>query len=137
MANTLHACDAARGVPVNPKPDYTVQATANTTAKTTSTRPVAPSAPFEDNVNAALVQTLARSLNTSLTVLITVGAMLLLGGVTIREFLLVILIGVISGTYSSIGIASQVLVSWEQGDFGRWFGFLHSREADIAEPPSA
>ncbi len=93
---------------------------------------IAPSAPFPDNVNAALIQTMARSLNTSLTVLITVGAMLLLGGVTIREFLLVILIGVISGTYSSIGIASQVLVSWEQGDFARWFRWMRSREADTA-----
>jgi preprotein translocase SecF subunit len=92
----------------------------------------APQSPFPDNVNAALVQTMARSLNTSLTVLITVLAMLLLGGVTIREFLLVILIGVISGTYSSIGIASQVLVSWEEGDFARWFRLLHNREADTA-----
>lgn len=88
---------------------------------------VAPHAPFEDNVNAALVQTLSRSLNTSLTVLITVGAMLLLGGVTIREFLLVILIGVISGTYSSIAIASQVLVAWEKGDFRRWYHRLVRR----------
>ncbi|MEX2229744.1 MAG: protein translocase subunit SecF [Dehalococcoidia bacterium] len=81
---------------------------------------VAPNAPFEDNVNAALVQTLARSLNTSITVLITVMAMLLLGGVTIRDFLLVILIGVISGVYSSIAIAAQVLVAWENDDFRRW-----------------
>lgn len=97
---------------------------------------VSPHAPFEDNVNAALVQTLARSMNTSMTVLITVGAMLLLGGVTIREFLLVILIGVISGTYSSIAIASQVLVAWEKGDFRRWFDRWF-RRGERTEPGTA
>jgi preprotein translocase subunit SecF len=80
----------------------------------------APNASLAENVNAALLQTMARSFNTSLTVLITVLAMLFLGGVTIREFLLVILVGVLAGTYSSIGIAAQLLVAWEEGDFRRW-----------------
>src|SRR5262249_20425684 len=57
---------------------------------------------FEQVVNASLVQTLARSLNTSLTVLITLSALTLFGGVTIREFTLALLIGIFSGTYSSI-----------------------------------
>ncbi len=83
---------------------------------------LAPSAPLAENVNAALVQTLGRSLNTSTTVLLTVVAMLLLGGESIREFLLVLLVGIISGTYSSIGVAAQLLVSWEEGDFSRLFG---------------
>jgi preprotein translocase subunit SecF len=48
--------------------------------------------------------------------LFTIGALLLLGGSTIQNFLLVLLIGVIAGTYSSIFIASQILVSWEEGD---------------------
>jgi preprotein translocase subunit SecF len=80
---------------------------------------LAPTAPLADNVNAALVQTIGRSLNTSITVLLTVLALLLLGGVTIQSFLLVLLVGIVSGTYSSIGVAAQLLVSWEQGDFGR------------------
>lgn len=79
----------------------------------------APDAPLPENVNAALIQTLARSLNTSITLLLTVLALLLLGGVTIQSFLLVLLVGVIFGTYSSIGIAAQLLVSWEEGDFRR------------------
>ena len=81
----------------------------------------APAASLAENVNSALLQTMARSLNTSITVLITVAAMLALGGVTIQEFLLVILVGVIAGVYSSIGIAAQLLVAWEEGDFDRWF----------------
>ncbi len=81
-----------------------------------------PHAPFASNVNAALVQTIARSINTSTTVLLTVATMLLLGGTTIASFLLVIFVGVAAGTYSSIGIASQLLVAWEVGDLARVFG---------------
>ena len=81
---------------------------------------LSPHASFGDNVNAALLQTLSRSLNTSLTLLLTVTAMLLLGGDTVRTFLLTILVGVIVGTYSSIAIAAQLLVAWESGDFSRW-----------------
>ena len=86
----------------------------------------APSASLHNNVNAAIMQTIARSLNTSITVLITVAAMLALGGVTIQSFLLVILIGIIAGTYSSIGIAAQLLVSWEDGEFDRLFFWRRS-----------
>jgi preprotein translocase subunit SecF len=78
-------------------------------------------------VNASLTETLARSLNTSITVVLTVLALLLIGGVTIREFLLVLLVGVISGTYSSIGVASQVLVAWENRDVPRFFNRLFGR----------
>ncbi len=70
-------------------------------------------------VNVSLTETLARSLNTSITLLFTIGALLLLGGTTIQDFLLVLLVGVIAGTYSSIFIASQILVSWEEGDLSR------------------
>jgi len=91
---------------------------------------LAPNARLEENVNAALVQTLGRSFNTSITVLLTVLTMLLLGGVTIQEFLLVLLIGVLSGVYSSVAIAAQLLVSWENGDFERlWARFRGRREA--------
>ena len=70
-------------------------------------------------VNLSISETLGRSLNTSLTLLFTLLALLLFGGQTIREFLLVLLIGVIVGTYSSIGIASQFLIAWEYGDLRR------------------
>jgi preprotein translocase subunit SecF len=73
-------------------------------------------ATFEVTVNNSLVQTLARSLNTSLTVLFTLLALALFGGVTIKEFVLVLLIGIASGTYSSIFNASALLVVWEDWD---------------------
>ncbi len=73
---------------------------------------------FEQVVNASLVQTLARSLNTSLTVLITLTALTVFGGVTIREFTLALLVGIFSGTYSSIFNASMLLVIWEKGELG-------------------
>jgi preprotein translocase SecF subunit len=73
---------------------------------------------FEQVVNASLVQTMARSLNTSLTVLITLSALTLFGGVSIRDFTLTLLIGIFSGTYSSIFNASMLLVIWEKGELG-------------------
>lgn len=80
-----------------------------------------PNRTLVDNVNVSISETISRSLNTSLTLLFTLLALLLLGGSTIREFLLVLLIGVVVGTYSSVGIASQMLVAWDQGDFRRLF----------------
>jgi preprotein translocase SecF subunit len=71
---------------------------------------------FEVTVNESLLQTLDRSLSTSLTVIFTLVALLLLGGSTIQSFVLVLLIGIISGTYSSIAIASQILVEWHYHD---------------------
>jgi preprotein translocase subunit SecF len=72
--------------------------------------------PFEDVVNHSLVQTLTRSLNTSLTVILTLIVLMLFGGVTIRTFVLALLIGITTGTYSSIFIASMLLVSWQLGE---------------------
>jgi preprotein translocase subunit SecF len=83
---------------------------------------------LSDNVNVALVETLARSLNTSVTLLLTVLTLLFLGGPTIREFLVTMLVGIIVGTYSSIAIAAQVLVAWEEGDFGRIRNKLFNRK---------
>jgi preprotein translocase SecF subunit len=80
-----------------------------------------PTAALRENVNAALLQTMARSFNTSLTLLLTAVAMLLLGGATIQSFLLVIVIGVTVGTFSSIALAAQLLVAWDEGDFNRIF----------------
>jgi preprotein translocase SecF subunit len=73
---------------------------------------------FDEVVNASLVQTMARSLNTSLTVLFTLSALTLFGGDSIRPFTLALLIGVFSGTYSSIFNASMLLVIWEHGELG-------------------
>ncbi len=84
---------------------------------------------FAQNVNVSISETIGRSLNTSLTVLIVLLALLLFGGATIRTFLLVLVIGVIAGTYSSIAVASQVLVAWENGDFGRMLPFRRSAAA--------
>jgi preprotein translocase SecF subunit len=72
---------------------------------------------FDQVVNASLIQTMARSLNTSLTVLFTLTALTLFGGASIRSFTLALLIGIFSGTYSSIFNASMLLVIWERGEF--------------------
>ena len=78
-----------------------------------------PNRSFSDTVNMSISETISRSLNTSLTVLFTLLALVLFGGQTIKTFLLVLLIGVVAGTYSSIAVASQVLVVWESGDIMR------------------
>lgn len=76
---------------------------------------------FDTVVNASLVQTMTRSLNTSLTVLFTLAALTLFGGESIREFTLALLIGIASGTFSSIFNASMILDVWETGEYKRWF----------------
>jgi preprotein translocase subunit SecF len=75
---------------------------------------------FETTVNFSIVQTFTRSLNTSLTVIFVLLALFLLGGVTIRYFILVLLIGVTTGTYSSVCNASQLLLVWEKHEWGRF-----------------
>jgi preprotein translocase subunit SecF len=65
-------------------------------------------------VNHSILQTAGRSIITSLTVVVTLGALLLLGPPTIRTFALALLLGVVSGTYSSIFNASQILVAWDE-----------------------
>lgn len=64
-------------------------------------------------VNKSLVQTLARSINTSITTIIVVGAILLLGGEAIRTFAFALLVGLVAGTYSSIFIAAQLWLVWK------------------------
>ena len=75
---------------------------------------------FKVVVNNSLVETLSRSFNTSLTTLVMVLALLLFVGVSIQNFAAVLLIGVIAGTYSSLFVAPQLLVTWETG---KWGGF--------------
>ena len=76
--------------------------------------------PLAGIVNTSIMESIGRSLNTSVTTLSVLLALLLFGGPTIRGLLLVLAIGVVVGTYSSICIASQLLVMWEQGEVGRF-----------------
>jgi preprotein translocase subunit SecF len=71
---------------------------------------------FDRIVNDAILQTLTRSLNTSLTALLVLFTLLLFGGETIRWFVLALFIGIASGTYSSIFNAAPLLVSWYKWD---------------------
>lgn len=70
---------------------------------------------FAETVNISLLETMARSVNTVLTVLFSLLALFFFGGQTLRDFVVAMLIGVIFGGYSSIFIASQLLVSWSKG----------------------
>ena len=80
-----------------------------------------PNRSLKANANISISQSLSRSLNTSFTLLFTLLALLLFGGPTIKNFLWVLLIGVAAGTYSSIAIATPVLMVWEEGDLRRLF----------------
>jgi preprotein translocase subunit SecF len=77
--------------------------------------------PYETLVNQSIVQTLARSINTQLTVMLTLLALSIFGGETIRHFVITLLIGVFSGTYSSIFNAAPILVVWENKEWRTWF----------------
>jgi preprotein translocase subunit SecF len=92
--------------------------------------------PFSDVVNHSLTQTLARSVNTSITVLLTLITLRLFGGVTIHNFVLALLIGITSGTYSSIFNASLLLYSWEQGELTRFWRNLTGRRTEPATAAS-
>ncbi len=82
---------------------------------------------FESLVNRSIGQTLARSINTSLTVVMTLLALVILGGQTTRLLNVALLIGIVSGTYSSIFNAASILVDWEN--------WLAKRRANA--PPAA
>ncbi len=71
-------------------------------------------ATYDEIVNASVNQTLARSINTSLTTLLTLGALYFLGGVTTKDFVLVMILGVIAGTYSSIFFANTLIALWNE-----------------------
>lgn len=79
--------------------------------------------PFEKLANHSIVQTLQRSINTQLmTSEFMLLALALFGGVTLREFATILMIGLLMGTYSSIFIAAPILVIWENRDWRNWFG---------------
>jgi preprotein translocase subunit SecF len=89
---------------------------------------------FPDAVNHSLLQTMGRSFNTSLTLVFSILALLLLGGDSIRDFLLVLLIGTVTGAYSSIFVASMLLVTWQQGDVPRiWRRITGQRQLQPVE----
>ena len=71
-------------------------------------------ATYDEIVNVSVNQTLARSINTSLTTLLTLGSLYFLGGVTTKDFVLVLIIGVIAGTYSSIFFANTLIALWNE-----------------------
>ncbi len=69
---------------------------------------------FKSIVNESILQTLTRSLNTSLTVILVLIALLIFGGESTRWFVVALLVGILSGTYSSIFNASPLLVLWDE-----------------------
>jgi len=79
---------------------------------------------FAVTVNSSLLETLARSLNTSLTTLCVILALFLFGGSTIHLFVAVLLVGLLSGTYSSLFIAGPLMVTWEKGEWGQLFSWI-------------
>ncbi|MBA2701524.1 MAG: protein translocase subunit SecF [Chloroflexi bacterium] len=72
--------------------------------------------PFPAIVNHSILQTFGRSIMTSLTVIITLLALFLFGGAAISDFILALLLGIVTGTYSSIFVASPLLVDWQAWD---------------------
>lgn len=72
--------------------------------------------PFPQVVNDSILQTLVRSLNTSLTTILVLFTLLIFGGESIRWFVVALLVGIISGTYSSIFNAAPMLVLWDEID---------------------
>ena len=79
---------------------------------------------FETLANRSLLETIHRSLATQLNAIFIMIAILLFGGTTVQRFIAVMLIGLISGTYSSIFNAVPILVSWEMGELGKIIPFL-------------
>lgn len=72
-----------------------------------------PGADFEDIANRSIIQTLSRSINTSVTTMLVLASLFLLGGNSIKGFIFTLLFGILIGTYSSIFNATPLLVSWQ------------------------
>jgi preprotein translocase subunit SecF len=88
--------------------------------------------PFSEVVNHSILQTFGRSITTSFTVALTLATLLLFGGSATQEFVLALLIGVVSGTYSSIFNAAPLLVVWQD-----WEDRRHGRQASTGKPSRA
>ncbi len=89
---------------------------------------------FDTVVDTSLIQTFSRSLNTSLTVLVVLSAEALFGGASTREFVLALLIGIASGTYSSIFNASMILAVWQNEEYKQWFRRNGQAAVQVAAP---
>ena len=89
---------------------------------------------YEDIVNYSIVQTIPRSINTTLTTLFTLLALYLFGGATIQYFILALIIGIVAGTYSSIFNAAQILVVWENREIHDFFNRLLGRPQSHEQP---
>ena len=76
---------------------------------------------YEKMVNHSIVQTLDRSITTQLTVMFTLFSLVLFGGASIQHFVIILLVGIFSGTYSSIFNAAPILVVWENREWTKWF----------------
>jgi preprotein translocase subunit SecF len=85
--------------------------------------------PFETVVNRSLLETIHRSLATQLNAIFVLIAILIFGGATIKQFVAVLLVGLLSGTYSSIFNAVPLLVVWEYGELGKAVRRLLGRPA--------
>ncbi len=79
-------------------------------------------ADFEKVVNRSLEETLSRTLITSMGTLFVLIALLLFVGAPIQNLVVVLLVGIVTGTYSSIGTAASLLVVWKKGEWGRFIG---------------
>lgn len=88
--------------------------------------------PFEMVVNRSLLETLHRSLATQLNAIFVMVSILLFGGATIKQFIAIMLVGLVCGTYSSIFNAVPLVVSWELGEFRTLFGLLGKRQPQEA-----
>jgi preprotein translocase SecF subunit len=84
---------------------------------------------YETIVNRSILEVIHRSLTTQLNAMFVMIAILLFGGATIKQFIAVMLIGMVTATYSSIFNAVPLLVVWEKGEVGRFFRRLRRREA--------
>jgi SecD/SecF fusion protein len=80
--------------------------------------PRMPRAAFSQIVNRSMSEVLTRSLATSFSTLLAVGSLLVFGGATLQDFAFAMLVGIASGTYSSIFIASPVLTAWKEREAG-------------------
>lgn len=85
--------------------------------------------PYETIVNRSILEVIHRSLTTQLNAMFVMIAILLFGGASIKQFIAVMLVGMVTATYSSIFNAVPVLVVWEKGEVGRFFRRLRRREA--------
>ncbi len=93
---------------------------------------------FEAAVNTSIMETMGRSISTSMTLIFMVLAILLFGGSTLRDFMLVLLVGVSVGTYGSIFNAAQILVVWEKKEYKRFLpGGRSSKKGQPAQAPAA